>query len=95
MPLPPPLLVTPTGRLSDADRESFDKDVGDIMRAEDGDVVSCRYPIALYHRFDGVWIPVSDIGASLAAPADDQRRDPVESSFVPPDFVSRVVPDED
>lgn len=96
MPLPPPLFVAPIERLSEADRESFDKDVADIMNATDGDVVSCPYPVALYHRFDGVWIPVPDIGAFRSHDAGRVAQDgPLESTYVPPEFVSRVVSDED
>lgn len=96
MALPPPLFVTPIERLSDADRESFAQNVTDILNATDGDVVSCPYPLALYHRFDGVWIPVADIGAFRAAPQGPHvQPDPVESTFVPPGFVSCEVPDED
>lgn len=88
MPLAPPLLVSPVDHLTPEDREKFDLNVTDIAKAQPGDVVCCPFPIAMYHRIDGIWLPVSDLGAFHSAPAGDpERREPVESSYVPPQFV--------
>jgi hypothetical protein len=59
----PPLLVAPLESLSAEDRDKFNAEVLDIGKAQDGVVISIPFPIALYHRIDGIWIPVSDLGS--------------------------------
>lgn len=59
----PPLLIAPLESLSPSDREAFNAEVLDVSKAVEGSVISIPFPIALYHRFDGVWIPVSDMGS--------------------------------
>jgi hypothetical protein len=63
MPLSPPLLVAPTVPLTEDERKTFEVEVADIGSAEPGDVVSVPFPVVLYHRIEGVWIPVSDLGS--------------------------------
>lgn len=88
MPLPPPLLVSPAEHIDASDREAFEKNVAEIGRAEDGETISCPFPLALYHRIDGIWLPVSDLGAFHTAPADPTaKREPMESTFDPNAFV--------
>jgi hypothetical protein len=87
MPLPPPLLVSPVDHLTSEDRDKFDLNVTKIAKAQPGDVLSCPFPLAMYHRIDGIWLPVSDLGAFHAPESEpDQRREPVESSYMPPRF---------
>jgi hypothetical protein len=88
MPLSPPLLVTPLEHIAEADRQKFTADVADLADADDGQVVSIPFPVALYHRIDGVWLPVSDLGAFHTPPAAPQAKpEPAESTFRPPQFV--------
>jgi hypothetical protein len=61
--LPPPLLVAPLEKLSQSERGEFNQEVLDIGKIGDGMVVSIPFPIAMYHRIDGIWIPVADLGS--------------------------------
>lgn len=83
MPLPPPLLVSPVDHLTKEDREAFEKNVGEIGRAEAGDTIACPFPVTLYHRIDGIWLPVSDLGAFHAPANEPESKEPVESSYRP------------
>lgn len=84
----PPLLVAPLDHLPPEDRPAFEKNVEEIGVVDDGQTVACPFPIALYHRIDGIWLPVSDLGAFHSAPsASDVKREPVESSYAPPHLV--------
>lgn len=65
-----PLLVSSAVPLSEADREKFDKDVSEIATVKNGDVVSIPFPIVLFHRIEGTWLPVSDLGA-FQSPHDE------------------------
>ncbi|MDR3582589.1 MAG: hypothetical protein P4L67_04920 [Candidatus Pacebacteria bacterium] len=88
MPLPPPLLVSPVDHLTAEDRAKFQDNVTEIARAKPGDVITCTFPVAMYHRIDGIWLPVSDLGAFHApATGTEAVKDVVESSYVPPQFV--------
>jgi hypothetical protein len=81
MPIKPPLLIAPVHPIAKADVENFEKHAEYVGDAEDGHVVSFPYPVVLYQRIDGIWLPVSDLGAfhSPSAPADEPRK------FVPCD----------
>lgn len=49
MPLPPPLLVSPVDHLTAEDRAKFQDNVTEIARAKPGDVITCTFPVAMYH----------------------------------------------
>lgn len=72
MPAKPPLLIAPIYPLAtDADVKSFEQHAEGVLNATDDQVVSYPFPVALYQRIDGIWLPVSDLGAfhSPSAPA--------------------------
>lgn len=94
-PPPPPLLVTPVGNLTQREREEFNKDALDIRSAADGVVISIPFPVAMYHRFDGVWIPVSDMGSFNAPHATPARPDDDDPSISDPQVACEDADDED
>ncbi len=64
MPFKPPLLVVANDIL-DGTYSSFDltRLAENLKNAEDGQVLTCPFPVTLYHYIDGIWLPVSDLGA--------------------------------
>jgi hypothetical protein len=82
----PPLLVSPLVALTDSEREEFTGEVKDISKATDGSVISIPFPIAMHHRIDGIWLPVSDLGSFHAPPDPKAKPEPEESSYVPDEF---------
>jgi hypothetical protein len=77
--IPPPLLVAPLASLSPNERDEFNKEVLDLGKVADGMVVSIPFPITMYHRIDGIWIPVADLGSFHShppAPASDETHLP-------------------
>lgn len=79
----PPLLVCPRDALSPADRASFNDEVAGLAIPDDdgGKIVSVPFPLVMYHRIDGIWIQVSDLGSfhcpPPAPPADREPPDAV------------------
>jgi len=76
----PPLLVVPVNPLpTKADVEAFDENAQHVLDAKDDQVVSFPYPVVLYQRIDGIWLPVSDLGAFQSSVAAQSKPEPVES----------------
>lgn len=90
----PPLLIVPNYPLATkADVESFEEHAAAVLDAEDDKLISFPFPVTLYQRIDGIWLPVSDLGAFHSPPAPG-KPEPVESTYVP-DSQRQWVPCED
>lgn len=90
MPIPPPLLISPVDPLpAELSRAEVDRYVKAVTNIDDGEVAFIPFPIALYHRIDGIWLPVSDLGSFHSAPTGDEvKREPAESTYDPTKLVS-------
>lgn len=81
----PALMISPTVALTDEERDEFANMADAIRDVGDGGVVACPFPVALHHRIDGVWIPVTDLcDFHDSSPAPAPRKEPAESTYVPP-----------
>lgn len=80
----PPLLIVPVYPLSTkTDVELFDENAQHVLDAKDDQVVSFPYPVVMYQRIDGIWLPVSDLGAFHSSQPTSSKSDQIESNDVP------------
>lgn len=81
----PPIIVSPVDPECVMSKEQCEELEKRIKNADDGDVIAWPVPIEIHVYCDGYWI-TSDQLSSFQAPAgDDNRREPGESTYVPPD----------
>lgn len=75
----PPLLIVPVHPLrSEKDVKDFDQHGVYVKDAQDGQVITFPCPAVLFHRIDGVWISLSDLG-SFQTPPPSEPSQPIDA----------------
>lgn len=80
----PPIIVSPVDPECRLTREECEEIEKRIRSADMGDVIAIPVPVEIHVFVDGYWIPSSDLADFNAPPQPTEKREPGESTYVPP-----------